>query len=175
MFLRRSSLPALALMTALLGGCATSQPISAFDAAPSPVQQALDSYQFSQAKAQLAQAAAQGDNEAQAFLAAYGQWLDSLCALENGPAQPQADEAQRLLVPAPSGQRDYRQAAFWAQRAADANNPMGQFLIGYLHELGFGATPDKALAFDYYHKAAAQGLTAAKHRLALLAQRDQQS
>ncbi|WP_152032987.1 tetratricopeptide repeat protein [Gallaecimonas mangrovi] len=165
----------LALVSLLaLSGCATHVPTAADKQVPitaSNYQQALADYQFSQARQLLEQAATQGSDDAKAYLATHQQWLDAQCALEKASPQAQATKAQQLLKPHGSGVPDYSQAAFWAKRAADANNAMGQFVIGYLHELGLGTRLDIKLAVSYYHKAAKQGLLAAQRRLALLMER----
>ena len=67
----------------------------------------------------------------------------------------------------------YGDAMRWYRTEAESGYPLAQYLFGYMHEIGHGATRDAAIARDWYARAAAQGEPRAQYRLAGLYHRGQ--
>jgi Sel1 repeat len=60
---------------------------------------------------------------------------------------------------------DNRAALTVFTELAEQNNPVAQYWLGHMTELGLGASPDLPKAIDLYKKAAARGVVAAESRL----------
>jgi TPR repeat protein len=80
----------------------------------------------------------------------------------DAPATPQAqvEFAEKVF------QGGNNQAALMVfTKLADQNNPIAQYWLGHMTELGLGVPRDPAKAIALYKKAAAQGIVAAESRL----------
>jgi uncharacterized protein len=63
--------------------------------------------------------------------------------------------------------QDYKQAAYWYEKAAGAGDPDAQNEIGYFYQIGLGVSSDPARAAHWFQLAASGGLLDAKVNLAV--------
>jgi len=61
---------------------------------------------------------------------------------------------------------DYRKAAYWLGRAAQANHPRAQYMFGMLHAHGWGVRRDNARALAWFTRSALNGYGPACYHLA---------
>jgi TPR repeat protein len=80
-------------------------------------------------------------------------------------AQVQYEKGYNYYVVPGTGNRDYQQAAYWFQKAADQGYAEAQFMLGLFFENGLGVGKDKDQARVWYQKAADQGNEDAKAAL----------
>lgn len=64
-----------------------------------------------------------------------------------------------------SGEKNYTQAVFWCQKAAEQGDTGTQYNLGWCLENGEGTAIDKAKALDWYRQAADQGYEDAQKKL----------
>lgn len=65
-------------------------------------------------------------------------------------------------------EHNYKKALYWYRRAAEVNNPIGQFNLALMYEYGKGIDVDYADAFKWYFKAASSGFAPAQYGLATM-------
>lgn len=65
----------------------------------------------------------------------------------------------------PGFTQDYRKASFWLSRAAQANHPRAQYMLGILHAHGWGVAEDKAQAVAWFTRSARNGYASACYHL----------
>jgi uncharacterized protein len=63
--------------------------------------------------------------------------------------------------------QDYKQAAYWYEKAAGAGDPDAQNEIGYFYQIGIGVSSDPVRAVHWFQLAASGGLLDAKVNLAV--------
>ncbi len=63
--------------------------------------------------------------------------------------------------------QDFKQAAYWYEKAAGAGDPDAQNEVGYFYEIGLGVSSDPARAAHWFQLAASSGLLDAKVNLAV--------
>lgn len=92
--------------------------------------------------------------------------LDKLTALANsGDAQAELIVGLKYLHE--NGGGSDAKAAAWITRAANAREPVAQYLLGTLYERGLGVKKDAAAALHWYEQAANQGNRKAMYRLGI--------
>ena len=64
--------------------------------------------------------------------------------------------------------QDYAEAVKWFRKAAGQSNPMAQYNLGVMYNMGRGVTQDYAEAVKWFRKAAGQGYALAQFSLALM-------
>ena len=72
-----------------------------------------------------------------------------------------------LYESAPDSSRDYQQAAFWYQQAAELGHPEAAENLGLMYNEGRGRPQDYAKAFEWFEKSAQAGSAQGKYSLAL--------
>jgi hypothetical protein len=97
-------------------------------------------------------------------------WTETATAaeLEEAAAQGDADAQARLssLYFTGSGvKQDFVEAFFWAKKAAGHNNARAQNILGLMYEDGNGVTKDLTAAVAWYRKSAEQGFALAYYNL----------
>ena len=65
----------------------------------------------------------------------------------------------------PGFAQNHRKAAHWLGRAAQANHPRAQYMLGILHAHGWGVPRDRALAVDWFTRSARNGYGPACYHL----------
>jgi uncharacterized protein len=89
----------------------------------------------------------------------------------NTTPQPRSvDEEVRLATDYFMGRgvaQDFKLAARWYEKAAEAGDPEAQMQIGYFYDVGLGVARDPARAVHWYHLAISGGLVGAKVNLAV--------
>jgi TPR repeat protein len=83
------------------------------------------------------------------------QWFDR--ASDQGNVDAELHLAQIYFFGEGECTRDYAGAAKWATKAAAADKPAAQNMLGFLYQHGFGVEKDPAKAIEFYLKAANQG------------------
>ena len=61
--------------------------------------------------------------------------------------------------------KDYPQAAYWFNKAAEQGLAIAQFYLGQMYESGRGVTQDDEQAVEWWKKAAEQGNASAQYHL----------
>lgn len=64
--------------------------------------------------------------------------------------------------------RDFKQSAYWFEKAAKQGDPQAQMQIGYFYDAGVGVPKDPELAAHWYQLAASGGVAAANVNLGVL-------
>ena len=64
--------------------------------------------------------------------------------------------------------QDYKQAAYWYEKAATQGLAKAQYNLGYLYANGQGVTQDYKQAVNWYEKSATQGVADAQDNLGLM-------
>ena len=65
----------------------------------------------------------------------------------------------------PGFSQDHRKAAHWLRRAAQANHPRAQYMLGILHAHGWGVPRDRTRAVDWFTRSARNGYAPACYHL----------
>lgn len=65
----------------------------------------------------------------------------------------------------PGFPQSHRKAAHWLSRAAQANHPRAQYMLGILHAHGWGVPRDRARAVDWFTRSAQNGYGPACYHL----------
>ena len=65
----------------------------------------------------------------------------------------------------PGFAKDYRKAAYWLGRAAQANHPRAQFMLGILYAHGWGVPKDSARSVEWFTRSARNGYGPACYHL----------
>jgi TPR repeat protein len=61
--------------------------------------------------------------------------------------------------------QNYPEAAKWFRKAAEQGYANAQYALGVCYYIGYGVTPNKAVAIKWFKKAAQQGLADAQKAL----------
>jgi len=65
----------------------------------------------------------------------------------------------------PGFSQDHRQAANWLSRAAEADHPRAQYMLGILHAHGWGVPRDSIRALEWFTRSASNGYAPACYHL----------
>ncbi|MBU1532846.1 MAG: sel1 repeat family protein [Gammaproteobacteria bacterium] len=65
----------------------------------------------------------------------------------------------------PGFAQNHRKAAHWLGRAAQANHPRAQYMLGILHSHGWGVSRDSTQAVDWFSRSARNGYGPARYHL----------
>ncbi len=88
------------------------------------------------------------------------QWRGSVTLVSTANSTPTLERAETAIR-----QGDDQVAVKQFSKLADQNNPMAQYWLGHMQELGLGVTRNPAKAIELYKKAAARDVVEAQLRL----------
>jgi TPR repeat protein len=97
-------------------------------------------------------------------------------AKQEPPAEPEKPAATQPMAPGLASadeayaQRDYASALQGFQQAAATGDPVAEYQLGYMYQLGQGVQPDPATALNWYRRAAAQNYAPAQSQIGYMNQ-----
>ncbi len=125
---------------------------------------------FQQAAMWMNRAAENGDPDARVPATMYEKTAEMLERARTGEAEAQAALAKFYTSLGGSLDQfgpgdDYREAFFWAKKAAEQENPEGIWALALCYEHGRGVEADKEAAVEWYRKGAQLGHAPSQHSL----------
>ena len=120
---------------------------------------------FAKAAEWMRKAENNGDEDAGGLLAQFEQMADTTRKAEEGNSEEQAVLSSALILLGDSNllkeagpEQDYRDALYWAWKAAKAGEPIAFNCLGIIYSRGLGTAKNTEEAFRWYLKAAESGL-----------------